>query len=114
MPFSHTISERDKTAYVRATGPIDLRDGILAIHALVDNREFQSHFKVIADLREATFQPSTMDLFAIRDVLLSFRNRFLGGITLLVAEKELYIARLTCDIVNSADFRMEAVTKPLS
>ncbi len=114
MPFSHTISKHDKTALVNASGTIDLRSSILEIHSLASDKEFEPHYRVLVDLRQIRLSPTTADLFAIRDTLSAMRERFRGGVTLVVKEPELYLAKLACIIVNSAEFQMEAVTQLIS
>ncbi|HEY6951727.1 MAG TPA: hypothetical protein VI758_04930 [Bacteroidota bacterium] len=110
MPFTHKISEKEQAAHIVAQGPINLRESIAAIHALASNPDFKNHFGIFVDLREMKYTPTTMDLFGVRDVLAGLRHRFQGGITLIVAEADLYLARLACVIVNTVNIEMQAVT----
>ena len=111
MAYSHTISSSGKTVYVHASGVIDLRSSILEMHALASEESFEPHFRISVDLRQVKLNYSTADLFAIRDALDGVRERYRGGITLIASESELYIAKLACMIVNTAEFQIEAVTR---
>ena len=111
MAYSHTISSSDKTVLVHATEVIDLRSTIMEMHALASEHIFEPHFRIFVDLRQVRLNFSTADLFAIRDALDGLRDRYRGGITLIASESELYIAKLACMIVNTAEFQVEAVTR---
>ena len=97
---------------VIAEGPIDFQSSISAMLALVADPEFNPDFQIIVDLRRIQYEPNTADLSKVTDALAGLRSRFRGPITLLVAEKELYMARLACIMASAAGVKMTAKTEP--
>jgi hypothetical protein len=110
MPFSHLIRQAEQTALVVAEGSIDLQSSVAAMVALATDPDFQPTFRVIVDLRRMKYSPRTKDLFGIRDALTSLRQAFQGGVTLVVHEAALYLARLVCVLAGAKSFEMTAVT----
>ncbi len=81
------------------------------MQALAGDPDFRPDFQIIVDLRRIKYEANTADLARISDTLAVLRPKFQGTITLLVAEKELHLARLACIMAGAAGVKMVAKTE---
>jgi|WetSurMetagenome_2_1015567.scaffolds.fasta_scaffold531947_1 hypothetical protein len=108
MPFQYKIFQQQKTVIVQAKGVIDLHSCIQAMKDVAGDKDFDPQYKVIVDLREMKYNPSTSDLFAIRDSLVSLIHNFKNDITIVTTKEALYLANLVCTLAKVHHVKMVA------
>lgn len=110
MPFKYKIFQQQKTIVVQAIGIIDLHSSSQTMKDVVADREFHPQYSVIVDLRKMKYNPSTPEMFRMRDSLASHIKHFKGEITIVTSKEALYIAKLFCMLAKVYHFKVTPVT----
>jgi len=111
MSFAHKIYPQHKTIVVKEDGAGDSRSVSASIKNLTSARDFDPHFHVIVDLRKIESNPPPSDLFSIKDVLITMKSNFLGGVTIVTTERLLFAVRIISTMAAVYNFNCSVVTK---
>lgn len=110
MPFRFTFFPSEKLIWVFAEEQIDFPSSVAAMRALVAEPQFEPAYKVVVDLRQAIYHPTVTDLASIRNGLIGHADKFKGGVTLLVPESLLSMAKLFCILAEVYQFEIAVTT----
>ena len=109
MPFTHAISKQERCVRLTATNPVDFPAIISGLSRVFADPDFDPRDLILIDLRQSVYEPSMIEVFSIGEILHGFRNKCLGGVTLVVNERILHMARLI-GIIASPPVNIQVVT----
>lgn len=111
MPFKYKIFQQQTIIVVQAENVIDIHSCIQAMRDVVMDNNFDPQFNIIVDLRKMDYDPSTSELFQIRDSLNALYRHFKGKIILVTTKEILYLAKVVCLLAEIYNIRMSAVNQ---
>lgn len=107
MPFSHTIHSADEMVLITARGEIDIHSCTLAVSALIKDPVFQPHYKILADLSEMEYSPSTREIRALASILGKEKEFVQGKVAVVVPNEFAYgMARMAQIYAEMLGFAM--------
>ena len=109
MPFKYKFVHPQATVIVKADGKIDLQSSTQAMRDVVGDKEFQPHYKAVIDLRKMKYNPSILELFAIRDSVVSLAPNFKSEIILITNKEFQFAANVVCTLAKVYNINMTAV-----
>ena len=107
MPFHYTLSETERTVYITAEEPADLYQAVEALSEAISDENHDPAFKLLADLKRASFFPSAAELSKLGTLLIDFLPRLQARIAVVVDEPLLYMARLASIAAKSRGAEVE-------
>jgi hypothetical protein len=87
MPFSHAICAAEETVLVTANGEITIRSAQRAVSDVQADPQFRPDYRVLVDLREMKYSPSTEDIRVLASTLGEARDSYRGKVAVVVSGK---------------------------
>lgn len=109
MPICHSISRQEKCVRVIASNPLNFQILIAELSQVFADPDFDPRDPILLDLRQTDYEPSMIEVFSIGEILNGFRRKCLGGVTLVVNERILHLARLI-GIIAGPSVNLQVVT----
>jgi len=108
MPFTIDISPKEQIAYITGIGDISVPLCIETTANLVNHPDFQPHYGILLDSRQATNTPTVVETPQLAAVVHEYRDYFQGMTALVVNAKDEIRASTLCRLVRVFGVRMEA------
>ncbi len=111
MGYSYKIFQQHRTVVVKEEGAADLHSISASIKSLIKSKKFDPHFHIIVDLRKIESTPPPSDLFRIRDTLIMLKSNFLGGVTIMTTERNLFAVKIISTMAEVYGFKCAVTTQ---
>jgi len=111
MSFDYKIYPQYKTVVVKEEGAADSISVSASVKNLTRAKDFDPHFHVIVDLRKIESNPPPSDLFSIKDMLITMKSNFIGGVTIVTTVRHLFAVKIISTMAAAYNFNCSVVTK---
>jgi hypothetical protein len=107
VPFTINVSAKDKIVHIVGTGVITVPMCAEAAANLINNPDYQPHFGVVIDFRQATNTPLMTEMRELATMFQGYKDSVQGRIGLVVKDTDAKKASVMCMLVRVFGIRME-------
>ena len=107
MPFTINVSPKEQIALIAGSGEITVPLCAEAMANLANHPDFQPHFGIIIDFRQATNTPHMAEMRELASLFYGYKDAFTSRIGLVVKRTDEKKAGVMCMLVRVFGVKME-------
>lgn len=112
MPITIRVSAKDQIAHVLGAGEITVPWCAEAAANLINHSDYQPHFGIVVDFRQATNTPHMSEMRELAAILRGHKDSLTGMVGLVVKDADAKKASVMCMLVRAFGAKMEAYGDP--